>query len=259
MTSTEMLPHEAERNPIVFARDGEAFSTSRDVAVYFGKEHYNVLRDIDALIAHASDLKDREFQLCERPHPTISGRMDRFYEMNRDGFTLLAMGFTGQKALKWKLKYIEAFNLMEAQLRSAAAVANVNLRDPKQLTAVALQLIEVNKELKDRIEELAPKAEALDRIATAEGSLCVTDAAKALQRRPKELFSYLRQNHWIYRRTGSAHDIGYQSKVTAGLLEHKVTTVNRPDGSEKITEQVRVTPKGLAQLAQALPTQGGMQ
>lgn len=46
---------------------------------------------------------------------------------------------------------------------------------------------------------------------------------------------------------------GYQSKVVAGLLEHKVTTITRGDGSEKITEQVRITPKGLAALAKLLP------
>lgn len=39
------------------------------------------------------------------------------YIMNRDGFSLLAMGFTGKKALEWKLKYINAFNEMERQLR----------------------------------------------------------------------------------------------------------------------------------------------
>lgn len=255
MTSTEMLPHEAERNPIVFAKDGEVFSNSRDVAAYFGKNHRDVLRAIDDLIAAVASVGMRSFAQTPYVEPT-TGQTYRSFDMDRDGFTLLAMGFTGQKALKWKLKYVAAFNVMEAQLRSAAAVANVNLRDPKQLTAVALQLIEVNRELEDRVEELKPKAEALDRIATADGSLCVTNAAKALQLRPKDLFSYLRQNHWIYRRAGAAHDIGYQAKVSAGLLEHKVTTVPRPDGTEKISEQVRVTPKGLAHLAQAFPAHG---
>ncbi|WP_336802459.1 phage regulatory protein/antirepressor Ant [Kaistia sp. MMO-174] len=250
MTTTEMLPHEAERNPIVFAKDGEVFATSRDVAHFFGKEVKHVNEAVRNLIASEPSLARSNF----RPFKIndLTGESVAYFEMDRDGFTLLAMGFTGQKALKWKLKYIEAFNLMEAQLRSAAAVANVNLRDPKQLTAVALQLIEVNKELESRVEELKPKAEALDRISTAEGSLCVTDTAKALQRRPSELFAFLRQHHWIYRRPGTSHDLGYQSKVMAGLLEHKVNTVTRPDGSEKIIEQVRVTPKGLAHLAKVM-------
>ncbi|MDE4918289.1 anti-repressor protein [Cupriavidus metallidurans] len=98
----------------------------------------------------------------------------------------------------------------------------------------------------------APKAEALDRIATAEGSLCVTDAAKALQMKPRELFNWLSGNHWIYRRTGSPNWIAYQNRIQSGLLEHKVTTVERNDGSEKVTEQVRVTPKGLAKIAEEI-------
>jgi hypothetical protein len=60
---------------------------------------------------------------------------------------------------------------------------------------------------------------------------------------------YLRTHEWIYRRPGAQSDLGYQSKVQSGLLEHKVTTVLRADGSEKIVEQVRITPKGLAALA----------
>jgi hypothetical protein len=52
---------------------------------------------------------------------------------------------------------------------------------------------------------------------------------------------------------GAAHDLGYQSKVAAGLLEHKVTTVLRADGTEKIVEQVRITPKGMTALAKLFP------
>lgn len=103
--------------------------------------------------------------------------------------------------------------------------------------------------LEERVAELQPAQEALDRISLSDGSLCITDAAKALQMRPKDLFTFLDQNGWTYRRPGTTARLGYQSKVTSGLLEHKVTTVSRADGSEKITEQVRVTPKGLSKLA----------
>ncbi|WP_085595757.1 phage antirepressor KilAC domain-containing protein [Thalassospira sp. MCCC 1A01428] len=99
------------------------------------------------------------------------------------------------------------------------------------------------------ISEMAPKVDGFDLIAHADGSLCITDAAKTLQKRPKDLFAWMGQNGWIYKRTGSATWIGYQSKTSQGLLEHKTTTAYRSDGSEKITEQVRVTPKGLTKLA----------
>ena len=253
MTNTEMLPLEAERNPVVRIDNGEVMADSRDVATYFGKRHDHVLRDIDGLIGHAPDLGDRQFQRVSSPHPTIPGRVDRSFKMTRDGFSLLAMGFTGAKALKWKLRYIDAFNAMDAELRSRPAVDPMAvLNDPAAMRGLLLTYTEKVMALEGEVAVLGPKADALDRIATADGSLCVTDAAKTLQMRPSDLFSYLRSHGWLYRRPGTSHDIGYQSKLIAGLLEHKVTTVLRADGSEKVTEQVRITPKGLTHLAKLM-------
>lgn len=127
------------------------------------------------------------------------------------------------------------------------------LNDPVAMRGLLLTYSEKVLALEARNAELAPKAEALDRIATiSDGSMCVQAAAKALQVRPKALFSYLREHGWIYRRPGGKANLGYQPKLTAGLLEHKVTTVLRADGSEKIVEQVLVTAKGLAKLAALL-------
>lgn len=128
----------------------------------------------------------------------------------------------------------------------------LQLNDPAFLRGTLLVYTEKVIELEARIEEAQPKLEALSRIANAEGSLCVTDAAKSLQMRPKDLFTYLQSHGWIYKRTGCAHYLGYQRLVVSGMLEHKVTTVLRADGSEKITEQVRITAKGLAKLAQII-------
>lgn len=245
------LPTDAERRPIVFIRDGEAFSNSRHVAAYFNKRHDDVLKAIRNLIANEADLGVRNF--AETPYvDPQNGQTYKSYDMDRDGFSILAMGFTGAKALKWKMSYIAAFNVMEAELRSRPAVS-IDFSDPKVLLGVVTHLQGTIDSQQKQIDVLEPKASALDRIATAEGSLCVTDAAKALQMRPKDLFMYLRQHGWIYRRAGASHDLGYQSKVVAGLMEHKVTTVLRADGSEKVTEQVRITPKGLAALSQLIP------
>lgn len=109
-----------------------------------------------------------------------------------------------------------------------------------------------NGELRAAVEVTQPKAEALDRIATrGVGSLCVTDAAKALQVGPRALFRWLSANHWIYRRAGGKNWLAYQNRIQQGVLEHKVTT--RYVGlEERVFEQVLVTPKGLAKLAEAL-------
>lgn len=107
-----------------------------------------------------------------------------------------------------------------------------------------------------KVEQLLPKEAALERISMADGSMTITSTAKLLQMRPKDLFQWLREKGWIYKRTGSGVDLGYQRRVQVGYLEHKTTLVARSDGSEKVTEQVRVTPKGLSKLAQSLYDEG---
>ncbi|PTM61924.1 Rha family transcriptional regulator [Phreatobacter oligotrophus] len=237
-------------SPVVKVRDGRVFATSRDVAEVFGKNHRHVLDAIDNLLKTDPEMGPPTFRQTPYLEPQ-NGQTYRSFEMDRDGFTLLAMGFTGADALKWKRRYIAAFNAMEDQIRQEQATP-VNLNDPAQLRALLLAYSEKHEALEKRVSELLPSEEALERIARADGSLCITDAAKALQMRPKDLFDWLRQNGWIYRRHGAAHDLGFHSKTSTGLLEHKVTTVLRADGSEKVTEQVRVTAKGLTKLAQLI-------
>ncbi|WP_281545891.1 phage antirepressor KilAC domain-containing protein [Grimontia sp. SpTr1] len=112
---------------------------------------------------------------------------------------------------------------------------------------LAMQAEEEKLKLQAQVEEDRPKVEAYHLIADSEGSLCITDAAKNLQLKPKALFAWLAANRWIYKRPDGKSWIGYQDKLQRGLLEHKVTTVN-----QRTVEQVRVTSKGLVVLAERL-------
>lgn len=94
-------------------KDGNVTTTSRDVAKFFAKKHHHVLRDIINLDC-PPDFIESNFGFNE--YKDSIGRKLRMYEMTRDGFTLLAMGFTGQKAMQFKIAYIEAFNSMEKAL-----------------------------------------------------------------------------------------------------------------------------------------------
>lgn len=87
-------------------------TTSLKVAEVFEKEHKNVLQSIENLVADNSAA--RFFRLTTYKN---RGKEYPMYEMDRDGFSLLVMGFTGEKALQWKIKYIEAFNQMESELK----------------------------------------------------------------------------------------------------------------------------------------------
>lgn len=126
------------------------------------------------------------------------------------------------------------------------------LSDPNALRGLLLTYSEKVIALETTVKEQAVDVAALNRIAKGDGSLCITDAAKSLQVMPKDLFRFLQQHDWIYRRLGNADPIAYQDKIRSGYLEHKITTVTRSDGSEKTVTQVRVTPAGLAKLAKLM-------
>lgn len=90
--------------------------TSLDVAETFGKEHRNVLADIRNI---QNDISSAEFSALfyEETYTASNGKKNPMYLMNRDGFTLLVMGYTGEKAMKFKLAYINQFNQMEELLK----------------------------------------------------------------------------------------------------------------------------------------------
>lgn len=100
-------------NDLVIMHDQQAVTTSLVLAEVFEKKHQHVLRDIDAL----KDVSNFGQMFFESNEPDSYGRNRRIYFMNRDGFTLIAMGYTGSKAMEFKLKYIDAFNKMEEQIR----------------------------------------------------------------------------------------------------------------------------------------------
>lgn len=93
----------------------QVVTSSRTVAEAFEKEHFHVMRDIENLLK--KDVSKIGGMFFESEYLDGYGRKQRYYLMNRDGFTLLVMGFTGDKALECKLQYIEAFNAMEQELK----------------------------------------------------------------------------------------------------------------------------------------------
>lgn len=124
--------------PILAVINGIPTTTSLDVARHFGKRHDVVLRAIRSLIAQLP--ADHAHNFVEMIQPTDIGkgatRQDPAFRITRDGFTLLAMGFTGARALEFKLAYLDAFNQMEAELEQMALPA----LDPASCAARRLAL-----------------------------------------------------------------------------------------------------------------------
>lgn len=104
-------------NLTIVNQGGQLVTSSRQVAEVFKKDHFHVLRDIENILGGLSKIGDTQtmFHKSDYEHPQ-NKQLYHEYLMNRDGFTLLAMGFTGSDAMQWKIKYIQAFNEMEKQL-----------------------------------------------------------------------------------------------------------------------------------------------
>lgn len=102
-------------NDLVIVKNGKPICNSLMVAEKFEKRHADVIRSIQNLECSV-DFTERNFALSEYKDPT--GRNQPMYEMTRDGFSILCMGFTGKEAMVWKEKYISAFNAMEETIKN---------------------------------------------------------------------------------------------------------------------------------------------
>lgn len=107
-------------NEIVFrGANDQAVTSSLLIAEKFGKEHKNVMQSIRNLIGVTAENSAIAEMFSESRYLNEQNKEQPMFLMNRDGFTLLAMGFTGKKAMQFKLEYIKAFNSMEAQIKAS--------------------------------------------------------------------------------------------------------------------------------------------
>lgn len=167
---------------------------------------------------------------------------------------LYALILTSRKAAAKRFRKWVTGEVLPAIRKTGGYMAAAPEETPEELALRAMTILQATVERqKLQLAEVQPKAEAHDRLAGTEGSISITEAAKLLQVRPKDLFAWLSCNGWIYRRPGNTNWLGYSSHTTSGDLVHKVTTVLKPDGSERVAEQVRITPKGLTKLAKLMP------
>lgn len=115
--------------PAIKIIDRQAVTTSHDIARCFRKQHKDVLRKIESLDC-SHDFHERNFapMIIDTNIGKGAVRQDKAYNITRDGFVFLAMGFTGQRAAQFKEAYIEAFNEMEVRLQKQAEQFNPQVR-----------------------------------------------------------------------------------------------------------------------------------
>lgn len=221
--------------------NGLATMSSIEIADLCGKRHDNVMRDVKTML-EALNLDLLSFEGIYRD---ARGREQKCVHLPRDLTMTLVTGYS----IPLRKKVIDRLDELERRVSDPAAVLN----DPAAMRGLLLTYTEKVIALESRVEEMQSDVDALEQIADANGSFCRTETAKHLGIPPHVLIKWMRTNGWTYRRPGAKEDIAYQSKLATGYLEHKVSSGPRPDGTEWISTQVRVTPKGLTVLAKAFP------
>ncbi len=231
----------------IFVQNDRVVVSSRDVARVFEKPHDKVLRDIRGLDC-SNEFRLSNFGESFEEAQTGNGAKREFpiYLITRDGFTLLAMGYTGKKAMQFKEAYIAAFNRMEAELKN-----KYSSQIPGSF-AEALELAaSIEKEranLAARVEKDRPKVLFAETVETSKTSILVNELAKILKQNgvdvgQNRLFRLLREDGFLMK-NGESRNMPTQRSMDLGLFEIKERTVNNPDGSIRITRTPKVTGKG---------------
>jgi len=149
-------------NDLVEMKQGKVVVSSKDVAAKFGKTHRHTMMAIRKLSEDIGrELGEPNFGLSS--YVSEQNKVLPCYDITRDGFTLLAMGFTGKEALQWKIKYMQAFNKMEAMLSGEKSVM--------QSLNEALRLMEDDKKVasvcgKGLAQWKATRVEHIDRVTS---------------------------------------------------------------------------------------------
>lgn len=185
-------------NKLVQVQNNQVVVSSRQVADKFSKLHKDVLESIREII-RAENSALTFYQ--ENTYKAGTGKSYPEYLMNRDGFTLLAMGFTGKDALQWKLKYIAAFNEMEAQLNSKL----VSILKEKEIEA---RLNNSRARIASEFRKIAEKTDIPEY-----KHICQQKAAEALSGTPMLL-----PMEEVKEVTYSASDIGKMLGVSANKI-----------------------------------------
>lgn len=117
--------------------------SSLDVAETFGKEHRNVIRDIEKLV-QLEEFGTLNFELSS--YKSVQNKELPMYYMTRDGFTLLVMGYTGEKAMKFKIAYINQFNAMEKTIKNGTSILGV--KEEVELIGTIAKVLNMNENSK---------------------------------------------------------------------------------------------------------------
>lgn len=260
-------------NEIVYrGESNQPLTNSKLVAEVFEKEHKNVMQSIRKLMEGTAQNSAVRQMFSESTYLNEQNKEQPMFIMNQDGFTLLAMGFNGKKAMEFKLKYIEAFNAMKRQIEQSnpsvpqnyleALKSLVKSEEEKQQLALEnkkqqeqiLTISKTNMELGNKITEMLPKVSYYGKILQSNATMTVTQIAQdygmSAMRLNKELES-MRIQHKV-----RGQWILFAQFLEGGYVHSRAVEIVRSDGRHDVKYNTEWTTKGRIFLYESLKAKG---
>ena len=230
---------------VYHSQKGTPVTDSLKVSQVFGKQHKNVLQQIRNILGSAENSAHQNW-FYESTFSDVQGKQRPMFVMNRDGFSLLAMGLTGAKAMQFKVGFIEQFNQMERIVQEVAQRPAIpqTLSEALRLAADQAEKIEHQQR---QIEQQRPRVLFSQAVETSKESVLIGELAKIIcqngvQTGEKRLFQWLRDNHYLCAH-GERYNQPTQKAIESGLFEIRKTTINVGDHT-KVRTTTKVTGKG---------------
>jgi anti-repressor protein len=271
MNAPQQAAQSQPSTDLVIVRGNDLVATTLAIAAGTANTHEAVVKLVRT---HQQDFEEFglvRFEIEPRKPGQHGGGDTEYALLNEDQATLLITYMRNNVIVrKFKVALVREFSNMRKQLAAAVSTRAIpdfmnpataarawadEVEAKERAIAEAEQEAAQRKQLQHQIAEQAPAVAGFDRIANADGAMCVTDAAKTLQMQPHKLRDALLEMKWMYRRQGKGGYVAYQDKIHTGYLKHKVGNYKDPEtGENKTNPQVVVTSKGLAQLSKLLGT-----
>jgi anti-repressor protein len=253
-TNSKNLNQQHSMEELVFKSEkGTPVTSSLLVAQKFGKEHKDVLESIRNLTAENSAVLSMFY---DTTYLNTQNKKQPMFIMNRDGFTLLVMGFTGKEALKFKVDFIESFNKMEATIKTGGFQVPGSFREALLLAAQQQEQIEAQQK---QLALQAPKVALMDKILDTDQKIDVGQASKilGLPFGRNTLFVKLREKGVFFKNRNEPK----QEYIERGYFELKEKWIDREHHDGFMVVKVLVTQRGLdfiAKLFEVVPTKKQM-
>jgi len=233
-----IVPDELPSDFVFENENGELVTTSLIVAKVFGRQHGHVLRDIKELNC------SKEFYLSNfgetfiiSKMPTGGERKDPCYEIKKDGFTFLVMGYTGEKAGKFKEDFIKAFNRMREMvisMKKSQQIVLPDFTDPVAAARAWANEREGRGIAENKVKELMPSAEFGKSIMASKKSISIAELAGLASTLHgcdvgrNRLLEWMRQNYYICKKDPERHNDNrpMQTEINNGYLELAYDTIN---------------------------------